>query len=121
MDPDRFEIVLQGLSVSPSRRRALNLLAGSALAGLFGLNAVATVAKKGGGKDKKKKKKKRNDSTCVFDADCNGNPNGPVCCHEEGAPQCEQCCLTDNRGCPSTLLCSVGTPEDPNVCIYFPF
>jgi hypothetical protein len=125
MDAERFDRLTRALRTSPSRRLTLQGLAMLGLAALLGEEVQTVYANKnmGGGKKGKGKKKKKNnnDSSCTFDSDCNGNPNGPVCCSEEGPPQCEKCCLTGNRGCPAGQICSAGTYEDPNVCITNPF
>jgi hypothetical protein len=62
MDADRFDTLLRTLSTSPTRRGALRLLAGTALAGLLAVDTGTADAKKGGGKGnggKKGKGKKR--------------------------------------------------------------
>ena len=57
MVADRFDTLLRSLSETPSRRKALRLLAGSALGGLLTREAGHALAKKGGkGKGKGKNK-----------------------------------------------------------------
>jgi hypothetical protein len=73
MDANGFDMLLRSLSASPSRRRTLRLLAGSALAGLLGQTVIHAVdahdllpsCKKKSGKAKKKclKKAKAHNAT----------------------------------------------------------
>src|SRR5687767_8359197 len=72
MDADRFDALSRTLSISPSRRGALRVLAGSAVASLFTLGAVVVDAhnalpacrkKKGKAKKKCLKKAKKHNAT----------------------------------------------------------
>ena len=56
MDAERFDSLVRFLG-TPSRRRALRLLAGAAVGGLLAVRAAPLQARRG----KKKRKKKRGD------------------------------------------------------------
>jgi hypothetical protein len=66
VDAERFDMLFQSLSETPSRRGAFRLLAGSLLGGFLSLDAASTRAKKSGkGRDKGKRKGKNKQKVTV--------------------------------------------------------
>src|SRR5215204_6311507 len=122
MDSDRFDALSRSLSLVPSRRGALRLLAGSAFGGLAILRPGAVVAhdalkacKKKSGKQKKKcvkKAKQHNAShTPQSSASCTPNCSGKRC----GPNGCGGSCGTCGgvRSCPNgACVC----PSDTTPC-----
>jgi hypothetical protein len=118
MDADRFEALLRSFTNSPSRRGALRVLVGSALAGslgwLGGEQTRAAKKKKGGGggskqkggKGKGKGKKKRRgeecgSATCGQGSFCCDDARG-ICCSQgsaccNAAPGTGSCCAPPNQ------------------------
>jgi hypothetical protein len=105
MDAQRFDRLLRSLSMTPSRRGALGLLAGSALAGLLGFEQQTTTAK-GKGKGKRKGKRKK----CVDSSQI-------TICHQGQTLSVSNCALPahlahgDTEGaCPSPSFTEIACP-----------
>jgi hypothetical protein len=101
MDADRFEALLRSFTTSPSRRGALRVLLGSALAGSFGwLGSAESRGDKKRGKGKGKGKKKKNRRCPEDSVTCGGGTcAGPgQCCPDE--KRCGGGCIAGTSCCP---------------------
>lgn len=112
MDAEHFDGLTRSLAASPSRRRALQLLSGFTLVGLFHLEAEAKGHKgKKGGKKKRDKK-----TTCrAVGAECHGvcdtgSVSQQVSCSSCCTGYCgwkwqissDLCCVPSGQACPSS-------------------
>jgi hypothetical protein len=138
MDADRFDNLLRSLSTTPTRRRVMHLLSGTALASLLTLSTGGTDAKKKGGKKTKKCKGKEKVTIChkgqtIQVSNCalkvhqkHGDKVGecpcvPQCaatnaCGDNGCGVSCGSCRADQTCSGTTCACPPGQEESGGVC-----